>query len=146
MEKVKIPVTKPKEAQMADARLAAYKLLSAASHTLYLTYPLVDITQQKCYPASVLLQIQRMFPRAEALKQQCIAFCDNIACRLLSLCTGLFWIWLRYCQHWSSFDAGSILSKAPAPFGKSCAKRAGKSRGSAVSSEESGFDAAIFGK
>ena len=62
---------------MADARLAAYKLLSAASHTLYLTYPLVDITQQKCYPASVLLQIQRMFPRAEALKQQCIAFCGS---------------------------------------------------------------------
>ena len=95
MEKVKIPVAKPKEAQMADARLAAYKLLSAASHTLYLTYPLVDITQQKCYPASVLLQIQRMFPRAEALKQQCIAFCGSY------YATTLHAAYYRYVQDYS---------------------------------------------
>lgn len=104
MEKVKIPVAKPKEAQMADARLAAYKLLSAASHTLYLTYPLVDITQQKCYPASVLLQIQRMFPRAEALKQQCITFCGSY------YATTLHAAYYRYVQDYSEYgsDTASI--------------------------------------
>ena len=52
LEEMELPVAKSKESQMADARLAAYKLLSSASHALYLTYPQVTVTQQKCYPSA----------------------------------------------------------------------------------------------
>lgn len=71
LEQMKLPVVKSKEVQLADARLAAYKLLSSASHALYLTYPCVNITHQKCYPSSVIAQIQRMFPEGADLKQTC---------------------------------------------------------------------------
>ena len=64
LEEMELPVAKSKESQMADARLAAYKLLSSASHALYLTYPQVTVTQQKCYPSAVTAQMQRMFPGA----------------------------------------------------------------------------------
>lgn len=70
-EDVRLSVAKPAESQMADARLAAYKLLSSASHALYLTYPVVDVTHQKCYPSAVIAQIQRTFPEAETLHQNC---------------------------------------------------------------------------
>ena len=70
-EDVQLSVAKPAESQMADARLAAYKLLSSASHALYLTYPVVDVTHQKCYPSAVIAQIQRTFPEAETLHQNC---------------------------------------------------------------------------
>ena len=71
LEEMELPVAKSKESQMADARLAAYKLLSSASHALYLTYPQVTVTQQKCYPSAVTAQMQRMFPGAETLRQSC---------------------------------------------------------------------------
>jgi ATP-dependent helicase/nuclease subunit B len=64
-----LSVVKPKEVALADARLDAYKLLSAASQQLYLTYPVVDVSHQKCYPSAVLTQIQRMFPNENSLKQ-----------------------------------------------------------------------------
>lgn len=71
LEQIQLPVFKSKNAQLADSRLAAYKLLSAASHALYLTYPTVDVSHQRCYPASVLTQIQRMFPASPHMKQTC---------------------------------------------------------------------------
>lgn len=73
LEQLKLSVVKPRETQLADARLAAYKLLSSASHALYLTYPCVNITHQKCYPSTVIAQILRMFPEREDLKQTCSA-------------------------------------------------------------------------
>lgn len=69
LEQMELPVVKSKKDQLADARLAAYKLLSSASHALYLTYPSVNVTQQKCYPSAVIAQILRMFPDAVKLKQ-----------------------------------------------------------------------------
>lgn len=74
LEKMKLPVMQPKESQLADARLSAYKLLSAASDALYLLYPRVDITQQKCYPSAVLAQIKQMFPDVSTKEQTCAAY------------------------------------------------------------------------
>lgn len=71
LEQFELPLVKSKAAQSADARLAAYKLLSASSHALYLTYPTADVSHQRCYPAAVLTQIQRMFPNAPTQKQTC---------------------------------------------------------------------------
>ncbi len=73
LEELELSVAKPQESQMADARLAAYKLLSSASHALYLTYPNVNVTHKKCYPSSVIAQMQRMFPEAQTLRQSCAA-------------------------------------------------------------------------
>lgn len=73
LEQIQLCMVKSKVEQLADARLAAYKLLSAASQELYLTYPCADIAQQKCYPSAVLTQIRRMFPREEGLVLNCTA-------------------------------------------------------------------------
>lgn len=62
LEEMELPVAKSKESQMADARLAAYKLLSSASHALYLTYPQVTVTQQKCYPLRSRHRCSGCFP------------------------------------------------------------------------------------
>lgn len=69
LEHYALPIVKSKTEQIADARLAAYKLLSAASQSLYLSYPTVDVSHQQCYPAAVLTQIQQMFPNTPQLKQ-----------------------------------------------------------------------------
>ena len=74
LEQMELPVIQPKETLLADARLNAYKLLSAASDALYLLYPCVDITHQKCYPSSVVSQIRRMFPMGSNAPQTCEAY------------------------------------------------------------------------
>jgi len=71
LENLNVTVKKSKETQMIDARYSAYKLLSSASHTLYLTYPQYDIAQQKCYPSPVIAQIQKMFPSNSAQTVRC---------------------------------------------------------------------------
>lgn len=53
--------------QLANSRLAAYKLLSAPSQELYLTYPVMNMEQSRMYPAPVLRQIQEMFSNQEDL-------------------------------------------------------------------------------
>ena len=92
-EDVRLSVAKPVESQMADARLAAYKLLSSASHALYLTYPVVDVTHQKCYPSAVIAQIQRTSGGGNPASELCIAgtfvLQRDDACGVLSVCAEL---------------------------------------------------------
>lgn len=47
----------------ADERLIVYKTLSAASHRLYLTYPLAEENGKRLLPAAVLGQVKRLLPR-----------------------------------------------------------------------------------
>lgn len=66
LEKQHLILQKRKEGQLADARLAAYKLMTSASHALYITYPKVNVAHQKCYPAAVVEQIEQMFLNTES--------------------------------------------------------------------------------
>lgn len=102
LEEMELPVAKSKESQMADARLAAYKLLSSASHALYLTYPQVTVTQQKCYPSAVTAQMQRMFPGAETLRAVLLLTGNFLlqrytSCGILSVCAELCRAVCGYC-------------------------------------------------
>ncbi len=47
----------------ADERLIVYKTLSAASHQLYLSYPLAEENGSRTLPAAVLEQLQRLLPK-----------------------------------------------------------------------------------
>lgn len=104
LEQFSFSIVKSKPEQMADARLAAYKLLSSASQTLYLTYPCVDVSQQKCYPATVLTQIQRMFPYAKKIKQ------TSKALHSAYYATTLHAAYYRYIQDYAAYstDTASI--------------------------------------
>ncbi len=62
LEENKISVQKPRELQIAQGKLSAYAQMSAASDALYMTYPYLDLMQQRCYPSRVFAQIKRLFP------------------------------------------------------------------------------------
>lgn len=60
-----IRVSRPVTDLIADERLIVYKALSSASHKLYLSYPLTDLSGQAKYPASVIDTIIAMFAAPE---------------------------------------------------------------------------------
>lgn len=58
---VGLNVSKDLKELIADERLIAYRIFSASSEKLFLTYPLSDITGGARYPSYVLNQIGKMF-------------------------------------------------------------------------------------
>ena len=56
-----VTVSAPLAEMIAAERLVVYKSLSAASHKLYITYPLSDLSGQAKYPAQIIAQIMLMF-------------------------------------------------------------------------------------
>lgn len=56
-----IEIARPLSDLIASERLIVYKALSTASETLYLTYPLADLSGQVKYPAQVIDQTIKMF-------------------------------------------------------------------------------------
>ena len=144
-EDVRLSVAKPAESQMADARLAAYKLLSSASHALYLTYPVVDVTHQKCYPSAVLAQIQRTFPEAETLHQKCASLEPSYYSVTMHAA------YYQYVQNYAAHNADTasieqllIFCRDTETSGETC--RAAFRRCPAVFDFQSGTDAAVSGQ
>lgn len=101
LEQMDFPVLKSRETQLADARLAAYKLLSAASQDLYLLYPHVNITHQKCYPAAILTQITRLFSRTKQLSQSCSDYDSTYYAVTMRAA------YFQYIQHYSDHTPGT---------------------------------------
>lgn len=60
-----IEIARPVSDLIAAERLIVYKSLSAASHRLYVTYPLSDLSGQVRYPAQAVDSIIRMFGRPD---------------------------------------------------------------------------------
>ena len=62
-----IEVSRPLSDLIASERLIVYKSLSAASHQLYITYPLTDLSGQAKYPAQAVEMVMKMFGRDDML-------------------------------------------------------------------------------
>lgn len=60
-----IEISRPIIDLIASERLIVYKALSTASHKLYITYPLSDLSGGAKYPAPVIQQIKDMFNKNE---------------------------------------------------------------------------------
>ena len=62
-----IDLSRPLSDLIASERLIVYKALSTASHKLFISYPLSDLSGQAKYPAPVIDQIKTMFGSSSML-------------------------------------------------------------------------------
>lgn len=62
---------------VASERLIVYKALSTASHRLYITYPLSDLSGEAKYPAPVISQIKKMFVEDEKEQEKIVLTEDD---------------------------------------------------------------------
>lgn len=61
LDEHKVRISRPIIDLIASERLIVYKALSTASHKLYISYPLSDLSGEAKYPAPVIEQIKNMF-------------------------------------------------------------------------------------
>lgn len=73
-----IDISRPLTDLIASERLIVYKALSTASHKLFITYPLSDLSGQAKYPASVIEQIKKIFKESEDEQKKMVVTEENI--------------------------------------------------------------------
>ncbi len=73
-----IEISRPITDLIASERLIVYKALSTASHRLYISYPLSDLSGEAKYPAPVIQQIKKMFHADENKQEEMVLTEDKV--------------------------------------------------------------------